>query len=170
MMLELRPWQREDTAALMKIMNTVDRSFLSDRIPYPYIERDAVDWLRQVWEQEGKSGCFRAVVSDGNIVGMISVEQSPQIAPRTAEMSYCLLPEMQGRGIMTRAVENLCPVVFAELGLAGITAEVMAENRASRKVLEKNGFALQKIMPGAMQKQGTPRDLCFYQKERPSCM
>lgn len=165
MTLQLRPWQCEDAAALMQIMNTVDRRFLSDRIPYPYTEHDAVDWLRQVSEQEGKSGCFRAVVSDGNIVGMVSVEQSPQAAPQTAEMSYCLLTGMQGRGIMTRAVKNFCPIAFAELGLVGITAEVIAENRASRKVLEKNGFVLQKILSGAMQKQGTTRDLCVYQKE-----
>lgn len=170
MTLEFRPWQCEDAAALMKIMNTVDRQFLSDRLPYPYTERDAADWLRRVLEQEGKSGCFRAIVGDGYIVGMISVEQSPQIAQQTAEMSYCLVPEMQGRGIMTRAVEHFCPVAFSELGLAGITAEVIAENRASRKVLEKNGFTLQNVMPGAMQKQGSPRDLCVYRKEKVSCM
>lgn len=165
MTLQLRPWRREDAAALMTIMNTVDRQFLSDRLPNPYTERDAADWLQRVLEQEGRSGCFRAIAVDGEIVGMVSAELSPQADSHTAEMSYCLVPGMQGRGIMTRAVENFCAIAFAEQDLAGITAEVIAENQASRKVLEKNGFVLQKIMPGAMQKQGTLRDLCVYRKE-----
>lgn len=168
MTLQLRPWRREDAAALMGIMNTVDRQFLSDRLPDPYTERDAADWLRRVTEQEGRSGCFRAIVVDGKIVGMISAEQPPRDDSHTAEMSYCLAPGSQGRGIMTRAVEHFCPVAFAELGLVGITGEVIAENQASRKVLEKNGFVLEKIMPGAMQKQGSLRDLCVYQKEKHS--
>lgn len=168
MTLQLRPWRREDAAALMGIMNTVDRQFLSDRLPDPYTERDAADWLQRVTEQEGRSGCFRAIVVDGKIVGLISAEQPPRDDSHTAEMSYCLAPGSQGRGIMTRAVEHFCPVAFAELGLVGITGEVIAENQASRKVLEKNGFVLEKIMPGAMQKQGSLRDLCVYQKEKHS--
>ena len=168
MTLQLRPWRREDAAALMGIMNTVDRQFLSDRLPDPYTERDAADWLQRVTEQEGRSGCFRAIVVDGKIVGMISAEQPPRDDSHTAEMSYCLAPGSQGRGIMTRAVEHFCPVAFAELGLVGITGEVIAENQASRKVLEKNSFVLEKIMPGAMQKQGSLRDLCVYQKEKHS--
>ena len=127
--------------------NAVDRTFLSDRLPYPYTEADADWWLGMVAENEGKEGAWRAIVVDGQIVGSISVE-------RMAE------------GIGTEAVRQICGIAFQELALERIIGEVFPENLASARVLEKNGFRLEGTKVGAVVKGGTAVDVRVYRLPR----
>ena len=50
-----------------KICNLVDRSFLANRLPYPYTEESADWWLGMVSEHDGTDGVFRAVLADGKV-------------------------------------------------------------------------------------------------------
>ncbi len=59
----------------MALCNAVDRTYLSDRLPYPYTEADADWWLGMVTGNDGKEGVWRAIVVDGQVVGSISVER-----------------------------------------------------------------------------------------------
>lgn len=47
-----------------------------------------------------------------------------------------------GRGLATEIVGLLCNYAFSLLGFNKLTAEVVSENKASVRVLEKNGFKL----------------------------
>ena len=53
MIITLHTWTPADKPALMALCNAVDRTFLSDRLPYPYTEADADWWLGMVAENEG---------------------------------------------------------------------------------------------------------------------
>ena len=75
MIITLHTWTPADKPALMALCNAVDRTFLSDRLPYPYDEADADWWLGMVAGNDGKEGVWRAIVSDRQIVGSISVER-----------------------------------------------------------------------------------------------
>ena len=75
MTIDLHKWKSADREALMVLCNAVDRTFLSDRLPYPYTETDADWWLGMVTGNDGKEGVWRAIVLDGQIVGSISVER-----------------------------------------------------------------------------------------------
>ncbi len=75
MTIDLHKWKSADREALMALCNAVDRTFLSDRLPYPYTETDADWWLGMVTGNDGKEGVWRAIVLDGQIVGSISVER-----------------------------------------------------------------------------------------------
>ena len=59
--IRLEKWSQEDKFRLNALCNSIDRSFLSDRIPYPYTDRDAEDWLSMVFALAGKEGIFRAI-------------------------------------------------------------------------------------------------------------
>lgn len=166
MQLELRRWQDTDKEALMAIMNTMDRRFLSDRLPMPYTEQDAAVWLHWVRERQEGQGVFRAVVVDGQVVGMASVEQKEDVYRRDSEISYCLRQDCQGRGIMTAAVAELCKEAFEKLEILRITGQVFAPNTASRRVLEKNGFVQEGCLRRAVLKNGVLQDLCLYGKEK----
>ena len=50
MTITLHTWSTSDKPALMALCNAVDRTFLSDRLPYPYTEADADWWLGMVAE------------------------------------------------------------------------------------------------------------------------
>ena len=148
----------------MGLCNHVDRTFLSDRLPEPYTEADADWWLEMVAENEGKEGVWRSVFADGQLVGSISVERKAGEEYAVGELGYMILTPWWSRGIGTEAVRQMCRIAYEELGLERITATVFEGNRASERVLEKNGFRLEKQVPGGVVKGGKLMDVRVYQK------
>lgn len=166
MQIELVKWSPALKQELIDICNKVDRSFLSERLPYPYTEESADWWLGMVSEQDGKDGVFRAIVVDGRFVGNISVEQKSDVYRKDAEIGYLLLTEFWSQGIMTEAVRLICDIVFDELDILRITGLVYAPNIASQRVLEKNGFVREGLQRNAVYKDGEISDLFLYGKLR----
>ena len=68
--------------------------------------------------------CFKGLSEDG-----------------TAELGYGVAEEYRNRGYAAEAVSALVEWAFRQPGVVGITAETEASNTASRRVLEKTGFA-----------------------------
>lgn len=166
MKITLEKWKKEDADDLMKICNETDRTYLSNRLPYPYTEENADWWLNMVSEKEGKNGIFRSVRVDGEIVGNITVEQKEDVFVKVAELGYLLLPDMWSKGIMSEAVRRICEIAFKELDIVRITGQVYEPNAASRRILEKNGFELEGILKKAVFKEGKFWNLCVYGKTK----
>lgn len=164
MEVQLRKWRQEDKERLIKICNGTDRSYLADRLPSPYTEKDAVWWLGMVGEQDGKTGIFRAIVADGVYVGNISVEQKSDVYRRDGEIGYLLLTDYWSRGIATEAVRQICLTAFEELDIIRITGNVYEPNEASKKVLKKNGFIHEGTLKNAVTKDGKTYNLCIFGK------
>ncbi len=143
MTIDLHKWTFADREALMALCNAVDRTFLSDRLPYPYTEADADWWLGMVVENDGKEGVWRAIVVDEQIVGSISVERMADENRSVGSIGYMILTPFWSQGIGTEAVRQICKIAFRELALDCIIGEVFSENLASARVLEKNGFQLE---------------------------
>ena len=160
----LEKWSLEDKFRLNALCNSIDRSFLSDRIPYPYTDRDAEAWLSMVSRLDGSEGIFRAIKKDVQLIGNISVEKKADIYRLDGEIGYFLLDEYKGQGIMTEAVSQICELAFSELDICRITGLVFAENTASARVLEKNGFKPEGCMKQAVIKNGMLHDLLVYGK------
>lgn len=143
MNIQLRKWTLSDKESLKALCNAVDRQYLSDRLPSPYTDSDAEWWLNMVTEAEGKSGLFRAVAVDGQVVGSISVERREDVYRIDGELGYMLLTDQWSQGIMTQAVAQITRLAFELLDIQRISAHVFAPNIASAKVLEKNGYELE---------------------------
>ena len=58
--MELRHWTLSDKMELTNLCNAVDRRFLSDRLPYPYTEKDAEEWLKMVTDNDEINGIYRS--------------------------------------------------------------------------------------------------------------
>ena len=166
MTVDLHKWTFSDREALMALCNAVDRTFLSDRLPYPYTEADAYLWLEMVAENDGKEGVWRAIVADGKIVGSISVERMAEEQRNAGSIGYMILTPFWSQGIGTEAVRQICGIAFQELALERIIGEVFPENLASARVLEKNGFRLEGTKVGAVVKGGTAVDVRVYRLPR----
>lgn len=164
MKITLRQWEGADAEQLAVLCDSLDRRFLSDRLPSPYTRQDAENWLRMVAEHEGKDGVFRAIVLDGELIGMISLEQKPDVYRVDAELGYSLSTAHWSRGIMTEAVRQFCPLAFQILDIQRITGMVYEANLASCKVLEHNGFMLEGTLHNAVVKNGQIQNLCIYGK------
>ena len=91
MNIELRKWSIEDKEALIKMCNSIDRSFLSDRLPNPYTNESAEWWLNTIKGNEGKKGVFREIIVDGEIVGTISIDKKTMCIERILKLViiYC---------------------------------------------------------------------------------
>ena len=166
MTITLHKWTFADKEALMALCNAVDRTFLSDRLPYPYTEADADWWLGMVAENEGKEGVWRSIWADGQLVGSISVERKDESSQAIGEIGYMILTPWWSQGIGTESVRQISEIAFQELTLEQIIGQVFLENVASARVLEKNGFLLEGTKTGAVVKGGRTMDVRLYRQDR----
>ena len=160
--MTLRQWTKDDIKDLANLMNHADRSYLSNGLPYPYTDDNAQWWLNMVADKDEKDGLYRAVVVDGNIVGMVSLEKKSDVYEKDADISYLLMTEHWGKGITTQAVQEFCEEAFEKLDIIRITGSVFGENEASKKVLTKAGFVLEGVMRNAVYKNGKVMNLYHY--------
>ncbi len=112
----------------------------TQNIPYPYKKKNAVDFVRdsiKKWNQ-GKDYCFGLVLNK-EVVGICSLVEVDK-KNRSAELGYWLGRKFWGRGIMTQAAAKVIEFGFKELNLHRIQVCHMEENKASQKVILKQGF------------------------------
>lgn len=64
------------------------------------------------------------------------------IEKNSAELGYALLPEFQGKGLMSSAIQLVLNYAISTLKLNHIEAKTVRDNIKSRQLLEKNGFIL----------------------------
>jgi len=113
------------------------------RIPFPYSETDAEEWLALVeksTKQHGQPVNWAIRNENDYLIGGIGFDGLTLGKSHLAEIGYWLAKPYWGRGIMTAVVQQVCRHAFEEFGLAKITAHVFPHNRASARVLEKCGF------------------------------
>ena len=167
MKLELLQWDEHNLAEIAHVFTCADRRYLADGLPMPYTVEDVRRWLNDVVaKKEGRDGLFRTLCFDGRCVGDVALERKENVYARDADIGYVLLDEYRGQELMTEAVGRICAEAFDALDLLRVTARVCAPNLASRRVLEKNGFALEGAMRRAVCKGGEIYDLCIYGRLR----
>ena len=162
MKIELKKWSYEDKDSLIKICNQVDRTFLSNRLPFPYTDEAADWWLNMVNNHDSVDSVYRLITVDNKPVGSISVEPKNDVYSKDAEIGYMLLTDEWSKGVATEAVRQMCEIAFSSLDILRITGYVYEPNVASRRVLEKNGFKLEGIMEQAVTKNDKIYNLCIY--------
>ena len=162
-MLVLCSYRESDVERLVALANSENVSrYLVDTFPHPYTKADA-DWWIATGSQE--NGAVTKVIEwRGEFVG--SVGTTPQRGWRShiAEIGYWLSEAYWGRGIATSALQKMSAIAFEELGFDKLFAPVLAPNRASMKVLEKNGYFLEGILKGEVVKSGQVFDIHHYAK------
>ena len=105
---------------------------------------------------------MRAIVVEGQIVGSISVERMANENQAVGSIGYMILTPFWSQGIGTEAVRQICGVAFREMALECIIGEVFPENLASARVLEKNGFQLERTKIGGGVKDGKAMDVKIF--------
>jgi RimJ/RimL family protein N-acetyltransferase len=98
---------------------------------------------------------------DGQLSGSIGIIN---IDGHRGEIGYWLLDSCKGQGIMTEAVGEMVTYCFEDLGLMRIFAPILPHNKASARVVEKNGFELEGILKKYYKKNGKYVDALCYAK------
>ena len=160
--LHLSAPRRSDKAALLTHLNEKEIYDHTLRIPFPYTEADAEEWLARVENTIRETGQPRGWVirnEADQLIGGFGFEDLQIGKSHRAEIGYWLAKPHWGRGIMTAVVKKACEFAFSEWGLAKITAQVFALNAASARVLEKCGFQQEGFLRNHAQKDGRLIDI-----------
>lgn len=159
----LRKWKlsdAEDVALFADNKKIADN--LRDAFPHPYTLKDAQEFIANCLSADERQKMFRAIEIDGKAAGSIGVFKGGDIYRKSGELGYWLAEPYWGRGIVSAAAVQICMEAFEKLNIVRIFAEPFAFNAASRKVLEKAGFALEGVMKNAAIKNGEIIDYCMY--------
>lgn len=148
----IRPWKAEDLNALVSLADNLNIwSALRNSFPHPYTLADGEAWL-QLMEQASPVVNF-AIEHDGVLAGGIGLILNGDVYIKSAEVGYWIGEPFWGQGIATEAVKQMVIYTFTYFDIVRLYAEVFEHNKASMRVLEKNGFYLEGVRRKAVFKQ-----------------
>ena len=163
----LRKWRLSDAKDLAAALNNKKiLNNLRDGLPFPYTEQDARDYITAILSSEENSTFAYAITQNDRAIGSIGAFRQSNIHRQTAELGYYLAEEYWGRGIMTKAIRQLCGIVFDTTDILRIYAEPFAYNTGSRRALEKAGFCYEGTMKNNAVKNGKVLDMALYSLTR----
>lgn len=153
----LRPWIREDAQALASLANNRNiYNNVRDLFPNPYTVLNALHWIDD--QKNVSLHTNFAIVYDGQITGSISYIRKEDIYRKSIEIGYFIGEPYWNNGIATEAVKLLLDYIVGHFDAVRIYAEVFEQNKASMRVLQKNGFYLEGIRRKAVVKNSVVLD------------
>ncbi len=159
----LREWKLSDALPLAQAISNLNvQNNLRDGLPYPYNEKDAIDFINAMLSADKNEVFAFAIECDGKVIGSIGVFRQQNIHRRTAELGYYIAEEYWGKGIATQAVNKICDYVFQNSDILRIFAEPFSKNIASCRVLEKAGFQCEGTLRSNAVKCGKICDMKMY--------
>ncbi len=115
-------------------------------ITYPYTEEDSARYISQ--EVRGKKNNSRhafAIMLREEFVGISALYDVNQFK-KQAKLYYWVAVEFWNRGIGTKALQRLMDFAKKELKITELRTGVLKRNIGSVKVLEKNGFVVERTL------------------------
>ncbi|GAA2077036.1 GNAT family N-acetyltransferase [Aeromicrobium halocynthiae] len=149
--------QKENRAHLAPWSPLRDEHWLSAEGQLELIERRLVQMV------EGCAAVF-VVLDDGEVVGEITLDGIVRGPFQNGHVGYWLAEHATGRGLMTRAVEELAAHAFDVMGLHRLQAGTLVHNAASRAVLRRCGFSPYGTAPRYLRIQGRWQDHVLFQR------
>jgi len=157
----IRHYKKTDKENLIKNINDKDISRFLSHVPYPYGPKDADIFLKKVLNKKRKDNKLDfAVEIEGEVAGGGGICKNGH----QAEIGYWLAKKHWGKGLATEIARELVKYGFGELKLKKLTAKVFLLNKASARVLEKNGFKLEGILKKDLFKNGKYYDIYLFAK------
>jgi RimJ/RimL family protein N-acetyltransferase len=149
----IRTWRASDLESLVENADSLNVWMnLRDQFPHPYTKRDGKTFLRHMRERRPET--VFAIAVDGKAVGAIGFVLEKDVDRVSAEVGYWLGEQYWGRGIASEALGAITRHAFERHGLTRVFAVPFAYNKASCRVLEKNGYVLEGCLRRSAIKNG----------------
>jgi RimJ/RimL family protein N-acetyltransferase len=153
----IRQWTPEDLEPLVELADNINIwNSLRDYFPHPYKHADGEAWLNLVREMSPVVNF--AIEVDGRLAGGIGLILNGDVYVKSAEVGYWIGEPFWGRGIATEALRQMVEYTFYYFDIVRLYAEVFEDNKASMRVLEKNGFYLEGVRRKAVFKNNRLMD------------
>lgn len=142
-------------------LNSLDednRRFVPDEV-FETVEEaaDTVGFLMGVYENGDGPLVYPVLLKDETYIGYV---QAVPFDDGTWEVGYHIGENFTKKGYATEAVTAFLPVIMPKLSLERIKGICLADNLASRKVMDRCGFI--KEYEGLGPYQGAERPICKY--------
>ncbi|MCI0736679.1 MAG: GNAT family N-acetyltransferase [Beijerinckiaceae bacterium] len=136
-------WPRaSDAAAITSFASLAEVARLTASIPHPYPTGEAERFvLRARADNASGTALILAITQKTGARQTIGLLSAMPAAARGIELGYVLAPALWGKGLTSEAVKSLVDTVFRLTMANCIFANSRVNNLASRRVLEKTGFA-----------------------------
>lgn len=166
MAVVIRPWAETDLENLVAQANNKQVwNNLRNYFPHPYTEESGRKWLETM--AAANPVVNFAIDVDGQAVGGIGLILNSDVYIFSAEVGYWIGEDWWGKGIGTEALRQMVEYTFYYFDIVRIYAEVFETNKASMRVLEKNGFYLEGVRRKAVFKNNILMDDYIWVKLRP---
>jgi [ribosomal protein S5]-alanine N-acetyltransferase len=139
--LLLRPYALSDAADLVRLVGAREVGATTLRIPQPYREQDATDFIASSLADAELGRSVRLAITirpSGELCGGIGLGIEPE--RNCAELGYWIGVPYWGRGYATETAAAIVAYGFETLGLHRIYASHFAGNDACGSVLRKIGM------------------------------
>jgi [ribosomal protein S5]-alanine N-acetyltransferase len=161
MNFNLREWQLSDADELVKHAGNFNvAKNMTDQFPHPYRLENAHAFIAIA--QSAVPTRLFAIEVNGGAAGGIGLHPQSDIQRKNAELGYWLSEDYWGRGIMTKAVQQMVSYGFKTFDITRIYARPFGSNFGSQRVLEKAGFVLEGRFENALFKNGVFTDELIY--------
>ncbi|MCI0598007.1 MAG: GNAT family N-acetyltransferase [Beijerinckiaceae bacterium] len=136
-------WPRaSDAAAITSFASLAEVAQFTASIPHPYPPGEAERFvLRARADNASGTALILAITQKTGARQTIGLLSAMPAAARGIELGYVLAPALWGKGLTSEAVKSLVDTVFRLTMANCIFANSRVNNLASRRVLEKTGFA-----------------------------
>ncbi len=137
--LTLRPHWPEDAAAITRAIAHEAVVTKLSRVPWPYTEANAAEWLATPRARDNVSLSILAhEAPTPRLVGGIGIHPAEDLGGY--EIGYWLTPDAWGRGYATEAGQAMLGIARYAMGLKRLRSRYFLDNPASANVLRKLGF------------------------------
>jgi ribosomal-protein-alanine N-acetyltransferase len=165
MVTVIRQWKNEDLQELITQADNINVwNNLRNYFPHPYTEEHGKAWLEKV--VDALPAINMAIEADGKLAGGIGLILNGDVYIKSAEIGYWVAEQNWGKGIATEAVRQMTEYAFYYFDLVRLYAEVFETNKASMRVLEKNGYYLEGVRRKAVFKNNILMDDYIWVKLR----
>ncbi|WP_338673908.1 GNAT family N-acetyltransferase [Streptomyces sp. SCSIO 30461] len=134
---------RPDHAPALLAFERENRAYFAASVPDRGDDyfRDFEERHSALLAEQAAGYCYFHVLVDpeGEILGRLNLVD---VADGAAELGYRIAKRAAGRGLATRAVQELCQRAEGEYGLTPLRAETTLDNPASQAVLTRTGFGV----------------------------
>jgi RimJ/RimL family protein N-acetyltransferase len=157
--LVLGQWSESDIPELVPLIGTPEVAATTLRIPHPYREEHAREFLSSI-AKENELRLSVRLRSDGRLCGGVGLH--PNSAHQHAELGYWFGVPFWGNGYATEAAQAVVRYGFEHIKLHRIFASHFDGNLASTRVLQKLGMQREGCMRQHILKWGKFIDLQIY--------
>ena len=162
--LELRPLSLADDMLVKEILCEPE---LMVGFGGPLAETAIRPWLQENirrYQQDGYSYLFVLERATNQFVGLVGLLKENDDADDFTGVAYVLKSAFQGLGYGQEALETVMSYGFNQLNLTEIGAQIEQTNRASRKLIVKLGFEVEKYFSREL--AGVKYDYIKYLKKK----